>query len=132
VETLAASGATQIHTSGSASDPIVGARLVGAGCANLAAETAEAIIGAVRRPGVVPAAAVAHGFEATTDRGVRLLVGDPSEVADRLCDRAAPGQVLLGGNGWAQLGGVEVLPSRPGAPATRRDQVPIFVLREVR
>jgi len=62
--------------------------------------------------------------------GIAIIYGAPLKTVSCLKDKAAPGQVLLGGAVWEQSRGVEKLPAKsfdtPSGPT------PVFVLRGLR
>ncbi|MEX0991670.1 MAG: hypothetical protein WD004_05305 [Actinomycetota bacterium] len=123
----------ELRVAGTERHPVVEARLTGHGSAALAASTALAAADRIRHIGggrFVLAGAVGEGYEADGEGGTRLILGDPAGTASVLSERAAPGQVLLGGARWPELEGIESLPTRSASPGAAH--VPVFVLRGVR
>ena len=123
-------GAEQVRLAGSPDRPVIEAWFKGPGSAEWAAGAVDHACGEVRRlGGSSPAGAVAEGVEAVADSGVRVRVGDPTGVADRLIGRAADGQVLLAGAAWSERRRIQALPSTGTGDAPA---VPVWILREVR
>ncbi len=123
----------ELRVAGTERHPVVEARLTGHGCAAIAASAALAAADRIRHIGggrLVLAGAVGEGYEADGEAGTRLILGDPAGTASVLCERAAPGQVLLGGARWSELDGIESLPTPSASPGAAH--VPVFVLRGVR
>jgi len=122
-----------LRVAGTQRHPVVEARLTGHGCAALAASSALAAAERIRHIGggrFVLSGAVGEGYEAEGEGGTRLILGDPAGTASVLSERAAPGQVLLGGARWPELEGIKSLPTRSASPGAAH--VPVFVLRGVR
>lgn len=127
---LAAKG-TGLQVSGTERHPVIGASFVGPGSRAQAAVTAQIAARAVRRASggtLILAGGVAEGWRGTTIDGTAAVLGDPVQVAEHLVERAAPGQVLLGGDGWTAM---ERISTRP-ASGDVSDPVAVYVLRDVR
>lgn len=61
---------------------------------------------------------------------IGIVYGSPSKTVSRLREKAAPGQVLLGGAVWERSKGVEKLPAE--SFETPSGRAPVFVLRGLR
>ncbi|MCJ7832215.1 MAG: hypothetical protein MUP92_02055, partial [Actinobacteria bacterium] len=96
---------------------------------------AAAVVGsddAVRRTGgseFVVSGAAASGSVVRSGH-MTTMVGAPGALLDELLPKAAPGQVLLGGEGWARERRVEMLPAEEVELAS--GSLPVFVLRGIR
>lgn len=124
-------GAASIRCSGTKETVVVEATFRGAGSAEWAASAVHHAAEAVRQlggGGYVPSGAIAEGNE-SREGGIQVRVGDPTGVADRLASRAAPGQILLAGDGWSTRRHIRALPATGTSGAGR---VAVWVLREVR
>ena len=120
-----------LSVGGTDAHPILGATYRGTGSRTKAASSAQLAAEAVRKASggrLIVSGGVAEGWEGRTMEGERAILGDPGEVAAHLVDRAAPGQVLLGGDGWTTIERIRMLP----AQGSLTDPVPVYVLRDVR
>jgi class 3 adenylate cyclase len=92
-----------LSLAGTSAHPVVDALFRGEGAALTAADAAVEIGHAVReaqRSGeraIVISAAIGTGSCARTSGGVSVTSGSPARVAERLRERARPGELLLGG-----------------------------------
>ncbi len=120
-----------VEVSGTDEHPVLQARFDGDDGPALAAVSAITAAEEVRRAcegEFVLSGAGAMGSSFRAEGGVRFIAGDPAALTDRLRESAAPGQVLLGGEHWADQRKVEVLPARSAGLGP----VPVFVLRGLR
>ncbi|MEX2275871.1 MAG: hypothetical protein WEA10_09970 [Actinomycetota bacterium] len=126
----------QLALAGTSAHPVVEARFEGPEAALRAADAVVEIGHAVReaqRSGersISVAAAVAAGTSTTTPAGVTVASGSPWRVADRLRDRARPGELLLGGTAAERAAQELSATSEGGAPIDGAvGTVPVWHLR---
>jgi class 3 adenylate cyclase len=100
-----------VELAGTTTRPVIDARFEGVRCELDATRAALTIRDAVRRVqrrvenAVQVLAAVASGSLAETDEQVTVTVGAPEDVADRMRERAAPGQILVTEAVWSACRG---------------------------
>ncbi len=108
IEALAGMGAA-LELAGTTAHPVIEARFEGEDAPARSARGALAVSAAVRdvqRVGeraFAVRAGLAAGWTGTPHRGARVGFGAAAGLAGRLRELAAPGQLLLGGDGWDRL-----------------------------
>lgn len=122
-----------VRLAGTRENPMMEASFNGVGAEQAATHAVMMADDEVRRAGsseYVISGAVASGRVSGSQGGVTTVYGSPEKVVARLCEKAAPGQVLLGGYAWERARGVDLSPGHElGLPS---GPMPVFILRGLR
>jgi len=123
----------QVRLAGTGEHPVLEATFEGRGAEVKAVAAALAADDEIRRSGgseFIASGAVACGRYDQPFDGVAMVYGAPSKTVSLLREKAAPGQVLLGGPVWEHSRAVEKLPA--DSIETPSGPTPVFVLRGLR
>jgi hypothetical protein len=132
LRSLTADGA-DVRLAGTPAHPVLEATFIGEDLESAGLRALLECDDAVRRAGgseFVISGAAAVGRVVNLSDGVSAISGSPGWAVDRLAQKAAPGQVLLGGVEWAFGHRITVRPAADlEAPS---GAIPVFVLKGLR
>jgi class 3 adenylate cyclase len=123
----------RVRLAGTEDHPVLEATFEGRGAEVKAVAATLAADDEVRRSGgseFIASGAVACGRYDHLSGGATMVYGAPAKTVSLLREKAAPGQVLLGGAVWELSRGVEKLPAK--SIETPLGPTPVFVLRGLR
>jgi len=123
----------QVRLAGTGDHPVLEATFEGRGAEVKAVAATLTADDEIRRSGgseFIASGAVACGRQGHPFGGIAVVYGAPSKAVLHLREKAAPGQVLLGGAVWEHSRGVEKLPAK--SIETPLGPTPVFVLRGLR